>query len=220
MRLLLSAASEAERAYLCKAFTESLNSVETADNFEYAHFLAAQEPFDTVVACVPADCTLAALGEAVRGFATLAERPSVMLILPRATPSECVRLLRAGADACFVQPYSVTEVIERMRALQRHARVVPGAAVRLDPLTRELTSGRRRLPLTQREYLLLECLLRQSGSPVARERLIRYAWPDKEGVEPSSLNLMVLRLRRRLEEHALPLRIGTVSHYGYQVDMT
>ena len=74
-----------------------------------------------------------------------------------------------------------------------------------------------RVALTRREYLVVECLLREANAPISREYLIRYAWPEKEGVEPTSLNLVVLRLRRKLGACGVRAGIETVSRYGYQL---
>jgi two-component system OmpR family response regulator len=77
----------------------------------------------------------------------------------------------------------------------------------------------RRLAVTRREFLLLECLLRQLNAPVARDQLIRYAWPEKEDVDPSSVNLVVSRLRRKLMDDVPQVKIETVSRFGYQVSV-
>jgi two-component system OmpR family response regulator len=89
--------------------------------------------------------------------------------------------------------------------------------LRLDPLTRDLVEDGKRVPMTKREYLLIECLLRQANAPVARDQLIRYAWADKEDVDPSSVNLVVSRLRRKLELNDFRARVETISRYGYQL---
>ena len=220
MRILLSCASAAERAYLCKALTESLNSVEATDDLRFARYLAAQELFDAIVVCADGGPSQTGLESALPALARLPGRPSIVVVLAAASPADCARMLRAGADACFVQPYSVMEITERMRALRRNApeREVRGPReVRLDPSTRELVEGVRRAALTRREYLLIECLLREANAPVSREYLIRYAWPEKDGVEPTSLNLVVLRLRRKLDACGLRTSIETVSRYGYQL---
>lgn len=220
MRILLSCASDAERAYLCKALTESLNSVEATDDLRFAHYLAAQEQFDAVVVCATGGPSQAGLEPALPALAHLPGRPSIVVVLAQASSADCARLLRAGADACFVQPWSVMEITERMRALRRDAsgRATTGALdVRLDPSTRELVEGARRVALTRREYLVVECLLREANAPISREYLIRYAWPEKEGVEPTSLNLVVLRLRRKLGACGVRAGIETVSRYGYQL---
>jgi two-component system OmpR family response regulator len=57
------------------------------------------------------------------------------------------------------------------------------------------------------------------NAPVARDQLIRYAWPEKEDVDPSSVNLVVSRLRRKLQGDVPQIRIDTVSRFGYQVSV-
>ena len=113
------------------------------------------------------------------------------------------------ADACFGQPYSLIEMQERMQTLRRAASPVltPGLAIRpslkLDVQTRELVAGECRMALIRREYLLFECLLRDLNSPLPRDQLIRYVWPEKNDVDPSSVNLMVARLRRKLSRSGI-----------------
>lgn len=220
MRVLLCSSSDTERGYLHKALSESLNSVEIADNLHDAAYLAAQEPFDAIILCTPGGQTPDGLAEPLAVFAQLPAAPAIIVTLTRATPADCARLLRAGADACFVQPWSILEIQERMLALQRatQAAAAPLPA-RLDPLTRDLVEGARRISLTTREYLLIECLLRHVGAPVARDQLIRYAWPEKGDVEASSVNLVVSRLRRKLDAEGARTTIETVSRYGYQLDI-
>ena len=133
-------------------------------------------------------------------------------------------LLHAGADACFGAPYSFIELHERLQALQRLAgprdTEGPVAAVSmLETLARELKDGKLRLAVTRRECLLLECLMRHPNAPVPRDQLIRYVWQDKDDVDPSSVNLVVSRLRRKLARHLPDVRIDTVSRYGYQVTL-
>lgn len=220
MRVLLCSSSDTERGYLYKALSESLNSVEVADNLDYAVYLASHEPFDTAFLCVGGPDSHEGLSPALAALTCLADAPAIVVALTRAAPADCARLLRLGADACFVQPWSILEIQERMLALRRGSLLHAGTPlVRLDPLTRDLVEGARRVPLTTREYLLIECLLRHTGAPVAREQLIRYAWPEKGDVEPSSVNLVVSRLRRKLELHGAHAQIETVNRYGYQLDL-
>jgi two-component system OmpR family response regulator len=112
---------------------------------------------------------------------------------------------------------------ERMLALHQASAArsaqpsVTTLLLKLDPLTRDLVEGGKRILMTKREYLLIECLLRQVNAPVARNQLIRYAWPDKEHVDPSSVNLVVSRLRRKLELNGFKAKVETISRYGYQL---
>jgi two-component system, OmpR family, response regulator len=222
MRILLISPPHAEAAYLHKAFQESAHSLQRADDCRDGAFLASLESFDAIVVVAIEPWSYQALLEELPQFSTALNTPALIVILGPATAVERAKVLRAGADACFGQPYSLIELHERMQALQRTAmssstgeRARP--SFQLDALRRELVEGDRRLAVTKREYLLLECLMRDLNAPVPRDQLIRYAWPEKEDVDPSSVNLVVARLRRKLVQHFPEIRIETVSRYGYQL---
>jgi two-component system OmpR family response regulator len=226
MRVLFIAPSHPEAAWLFKALQESAHSLQRADDMRDGIFLAAQEAFDAIVAMTLDPAAYASLLNSLAELSTAAGGAAIVVVLGPAAAQDRTRVLRAGADACFCQPYSFIELHERMQALYRtalaraaQAHDVPAAApLQLDALTRELVDGERRLPVTRREYLLLECLMRQFNAPVPRDQLIRYAWPETEDVDPSSVNLVVSRLRRKLGEHLPEVRIETVSRYGYQIN--
>lgn len=220
MRVLLTATADTTRHYMQKALSESLNSVEATEDLFYASHLARSEEFDAIVICRQSEEDLDTLFEVLADLRHLDNSPAIVIALGRATPAECARLLRAGADACYVQPYSVLEIHERIQALRRNT-AHPGPTdthmLRLDPMTREAVDGELRIALTTREFLLIECLLRRPNAPVAREQLTRYAWPEREDVEPSSVNLVVSRLRRKLSASGAQFRLDTVNRYGYQL---
>jgi two-component system, OmpR family, response regulator len=223
MRVLLTASADTTRHYMQKALTESLNSVESTDDLFYALHLALNEDFDAIVICRQSEEDLGTLFDVLGDLRCLASAPAIVIALGRATPVECAQLLRAGADACYVQPYSVLEIHERIHALRRNAAYggeVQADAPRLDPMTREAVEGELRIPLTTREFLLIECLLRRANAPVGREQLTRYAWPERDDVEPSSVNLVVSRLRSKLKAAGARFRIDTVNRYGYQLSTT
>ncbi|NYH21806.1 response regulator transcription factor [Paraburkholderia bryophila] len=235
MRVLFVGPSHPEAAWLFKALQESAHSLQRADDLRDGVFLAGQEPFDAIVLMVLDGGAYSALLEFVAEFAGAGSGAAIVAVLGVASAQDRTRVLRAGADACFCQPYSFIEMHERMQALQRVGRgggvgsasggsaSVAGASFvevpSLDVATRELVFGGRRVAVTRREFLLLECLLRQVNAPVARDQLIRYAWPEKDDVDPSSVNLVVSRLRRKILGVVPEVRIETVSRFGYQVSV-
>ena len=223
MRILFIPGLHPESAWLFKALQESAHSLQRADDLPDAIVLATQEAFDAIVAMAFEPHAYAALLEGLGPLAATAGAAAVVAVLGQSTPAERARVLRAGADACFCQPYSFIELHERVQALLRaeRARTVQAEPVvrelKLDSTTRELVAGGIRLDVTRREYLLLECLMRQFNAPVPRDQLIRYAWPEAEYVEPSSVNLVVSRLRRKLAQRLPRVQIETVTRYGYQI---
>ncbi|MDE1182469.1 response regulator transcription factor [Paraburkholderia sp.] len=228
MRILFVAAAHPEAVWLFRALQESAHSLQRADTLRDGIFLARQEPFDAVIVLSPDSASYADVHSSLPALCAAAGTSStaaVLVVLGIANANDRTRMLRAGADACFCQPYSFREMHERMQALQRtlaariHGESAHGVALSLDPLTRELVSAECRLSVTRREYLLIECLMRQMNAPVPRDQLIRYAWPESDEVDPASINLAVSRLRRKLT-HSLPhVQIDTISRYGYQLSV-
>jgi two-component system, OmpR family, response regulator len=243
MRILLISTNHPEATWLHKAFRESAHSVQRVDNSRDGAFVAAHDPFDAVVALAMEPGAQIDLLDALPALSAVDEAPVIIALVRGLDAAQRVRMLRAGADACLTPPYSFVEIQERISALQRMAAAVParsaqalqtmppgvrpaqsvpppGAlqiAVHLDAATRELVAGLGRVALTRREYQLLECLLRRFDAPVPRDQLIRYAWSEKEEVDPACVNLVVSRLRRKLAGRCPQVRIDTVSRFGYQL---
>ncbi|MDN7888236.1 response regulator transcription factor [Burkholderia cepacia] len=224
MRVLLVTSPHPEAAWLYKALQESGHSLQRADDLRDGLFLASQETFDAIVATAFESGSDAALIAMLPRFVADGGGAALVVLIGQASARERIRVLHAGADACFGAPYSFIELHERLQALQRLAGPRdpegPVAAVSmLETLARELKDGKLRLAVTRRECLLLECLMRHPNAPVPRDQLIRYVWQDKDDVDPSSVNLVVSRLRRKLARHLPDVRIDTVSRYGYQVTL-
>ncbi|QGZ65909.1 response regulator transcription factor [Paraburkholderia acidisoli] len=239
MRILLISPHHAEGAWLHKALHESAHSLQRADDLRDGVFVAGEEPFDAVIVVALDGARLTALHAVLPGLVEVARGAAIVTVLGvEASARERSRLLRAGADACFRHPFSFIEMHERLLALSRTATKPPApvasatplphdalsaqaakAAPRLDAATREIVEGERRAGLTRREYLLIECLLREACRPVPREQVIRYAWPEKDDIDASTVNLVVSRLRRKLDGAGIDARIETISRYGYQLSL-
>ncbi|MBR8293033.1 response regulator transcription factor [Burkholderia cenocepacia] len=224
MRILLVTSPHPEASWLHKALQESGHSVPRVDDLRDGLFLASQEAFDAIVATAFEPGSDAALIAMLPRFVADGGGAALVVLIGDASARERIHMLRAGADACFCAPYSFIELHERLQALQRLAgpreagRSIAGVSA-VETLARELADGKLRLAVTRREFLLLECLMRHPNAPVPRDQLIRYVWQDKEDVDPSSVNLVVSRLRRKLARHLPDVRIDTVSRYGYQVTL-
>ncbi|NTZ83031.1 response regulator transcription factor [Burkholderia metallica] len=222
MRVLLVTSPHPEASWLHKALQESGHSLQRADDLRDGLFLASQEAFDAIVATAFEPGSDAALIAMLPRFVADGGGAALVVLIGEASARERIHVLRAGADACFGAPYSFIELHERLQALQRLAGPRDAdrpIAVASETLARELKDGKLRVAVTHREFLLLECLMRHPNAPVPRDQLIRYVWQDKEDVDPSSVNLVVSRLRRKLARHLPDVRIDTVSRYGYQVTL-
>ncbi|APR39701.1 response regulator transcription factor [Paraburkholderia sp. SOS3] len=144
-------------------------------------------------------------------FVEIQERIAALQRMATALPAKSAQAIQAAQGAQATQAPQAWQPAQPTQAMALQT------AVHLDAATRELVAGVGRVALTRREYQLLECLLRRFDAPVPRDQLIRYAWSEKEEVDPACVNLVVSRLRRKLAGRCPQVRIDTVSRFGYQL---
>lgn len=149
--------------------------------------------------------------------------PVPLLALGEAdTVDERIARLEAGADDYLVQPFVLDELLARVRALLRRHTPVGGEVVRvadllLDPETREVRRGRRRIELTPIEFRLLELLMRNAGRVLDRALIFTYVWGFDFGATSNALNVYVGYLRRKTEDAGESRLIHTVRGVGYML---
>jgi DNA-binding response OmpR family regulator len=146
--------------------------------------------------------------------------PVLMLTARDATPDR-VAGLDAGADDYLVKPFEFSELLARLRALQRRPAlsvdpVLAVGDVALEPGTREVTVAGRTVALTAVELGLLEVLLRRSPSVVSRRTMAVQVWEhEADAVGSNTIDVHIARLRAKLAASAT--RIETVRGVGYKM---
>jgi two-component system response regulator MprA len=154
-----------------------------------------------------------------RGF-----RAPLLMLTGRGAVSDKVMGLDAGADDYLAKPFDIYELLARVKALLRRASIRADETLlrvgdlTLDPLERAVTRGGRVLALTQKEYALLEYLMRHAGHPVTREQISEHVW--KTPLDPSTniVDVYINYLRRKVDadSEGAPM-IHTVRGVGYEL---
>ncbi len=147
------------------------------------------------------------------------EIPILMLTARDAVDSR-VAGLDAGADDYVVKPFDRKELMARVRALLRRTPPRIGETLRVDdltltPSTREATRADRNLELTQREFELLECLMRNERIVMSRQQLLDEVWGYDPFSITNTIEVFISNLRRKLEEGGEPRVLHTVRGAGY-----
>lgn len=148
-------------------------------------------------------------------------RLPVLILTARDSLAERVSLLNEGADDFLAKPFALAELEARLTALIRRARGVEHPRLACGPLvfdtvTRQLSLAGQPLLLSPREQALLRSLLQRSGEPLTRQQLHDRVFTDDDGVLPSAVEVLVHRLRKRLEHSGV--RIATYRGLGYVLE--
>jgi two-component system response regulator VanR len=125
-----------------------------------------------------------------------------------------------GADDYLTKPFELAELVVRLRALDRrraHHRppVREIAGLRLDPFRREVQRDGRYVPLTRKQFAVLEELVAAEGGVLSAEELLKRAWDENADPFTNAVRITVSALRKRLGE---PWIIATVPGVGYRID--
>ncbi len=154
---------------------------------------------------------------------TLRERgvtTSVLVLTARDSVGDKVTGFDLGADDYLTKPFAFEELLARVRALLRRGAERGPAPLRLadltlDPATRTVTRGARRLELTVREYALLEYLLRNAGRVLTRPMIAEHVWGLDFDSESNVIDVYVGYLRRKIDGAGEPRLVHTVRGAGY-----
>ena len=147
-------------------------------------------------------------------------RLPILMLTARDAISDRVEGLDAGADDYLVKPFERQELLARLRALLRR-RPPRGSAslvvadLSLNPDTHEVTRGERTVELTQREFELLEYLMRNERIVVPRQRLLEEVWGYDPFATTNTIEVFVSNLRRKLEAGGEARLLHTIRGAGY-----
>jgi DNA-binding response OmpR family regulator len=144
----------------------------------------------------------------------------ILVLTARDGVEDRVEGLDSGADDYLVKPFERQELLARLRALLRRRPPRGQAALhvgdlRLNPDTHEVTRGERQIDLTQREFELLEYLMRNERIVISRQRLLDEVWGYDPFSMTNTIEVFVSNLRRKLEAGGEPRLLHTIRGAGY-----
>jgi len=160
--------------------------------------------------------------EVVRQARTTGNKTPVLLLSARGSVEERVEGLNAGADDYLPKPYATPELVARIRALQRRGSEARDVTLRvadlsLDTTTRIARRGERKIELTNREFRLLEYLMRSAGRICGRMMIIEKVWEYNFDPGTNVVDVYIRKLREKIEVAGEAKLLHSVRGSGYMI---
>ena len=146
----------------------------------------------------------------------------VLMLTARDAIEDRVAGLEGGADDYLVKPFAFEELVARLRALGRRgpverATVLQAGDLSLDPATRAVRRGDADIPLSAKEYALLETFMRRPGQVLDRYQLLEHAWDGEYENRSNVVDVYVRYLREKVDRPFGVESIETVRGAGYRL---
>jgi DNA-binding response OmpR family regulator len=207
--------------HVCRALSRRGHAVVSANDGHAGLTAALSHPVDLIVL----DLNLPILdGLSVLTALRKENCPSRVLILTaRGEVGSRVKGLEAGADDYLPKPFAMEELIARAEALGRRSTTPPDEEVlrvgdlSLDLRGRRVARSGHAIPLSPREFEVLEVLMREPGRPFSRTELCERVWQRDHQYDTRTVEIFIARLRRKVDSNFPHTLIHTVRGVGYSV---
>ncbi len=143
----------------------------------------------------------------------------VLIITAKSSKEDVVKGLDMGSDDYLTKPFSFEELLARVRALLRRSRkadthILEYKDIILNPYNRRLNIASKDMELTEKEFLIMEFMLKNSERPLTRKEIAEYVWQN-QGDSTNIVDVYVNFLRKKIESLSIKKYIHTVRGIGY-----
>ena len=147
----------------------------------------------------------------------------VLMLTAKDQIRDRVEGLNAGADDYLIKPFSFEELLARIRALLRRPKETAGAILQvesltLNPVNYEVKRINKTIELSQKEFALLEYLMRNTGQVLSKDNIISHVWDFDADILPNTVEVYIGYLRNKIDRpFKLPKLIHTQRGFGYKL---
>ena len=222
MRLLVVEDDRALASLLVRALREESYAVDLAQDGQEAEWLAFENPYDVIVLdlMLPVKDGITVL----KNLRTGGISTPVLILTAKDSTDDIVKGLDEGGDDYLKKPFSLDELLARVRALLRRkdtevATVIDVGPIRIDPAKKQVTREGKPIDLTAKEYALMEYFGRNAGVVLSRTQLSEHVWDMN--FEPTSnvVDVYVGYLRNKIDKPWESNYIKTMRGHGYMLDI-
>jgi DNA-binding response OmpR family regulator len=221
MRILVVEDEVRLGSYLKRGLEADGHAVDMAADGENGLWMVRNQPYDAVVL----DIMLPKLN----GYQVCAKLRQeedwtpILMLTAKDGEYDIAEALDTGADDYMVKPFSMVELLARLRALARRGStarpaVLTAGDLKLDPAQHRMWRGDAEIQLTPREFALLELLMRRSGDVIPKLEILSHVWDWAFEGDPNIVEVYIGYLRRKIDTPFGRHDIRTVRGVGYRLD--
>jgi DNA-binding response OmpR family regulator len=221
MRILIVEDDRKVGAFLQKGLREEQYAVDVCRDGEEALEWASINSYDVIV--------LDIMLPKKDGFAVCRELRQkgvltpILMLTAKDSVEDKVSGLTEGADDYLTKPFSFEELLARIRALLRRTQDYKTKALRvgdleLDPIKRQATRAGKQIPLSGKEYALLEYLMRNKGRVVTESMIVEHVWDMNYEGTSNIVNVYINYLRKKIDSEFEVKLVRTIRGHGYTID--
>lgn len=221
MRILFVEDDKSVAHFVKKGLRESYFAVDVAYDGEEGQYLALHEQYDLLIL----DIMLPKM-DGVEILKSIREKgidTPVIFLTAKDAERDIVKGLNLGADDYRVKPFSINELLARVRAILRRTKAemvseLKVADLTMDLLTHKVLRGGRRIDLTPKEYALLEYLMRNEGEILTRTMISESIWDYHFDSLTNVIDVHVYHLRNKIDKGFKPKLLHTIKGVGYVLE--
>ncbi|HRJ06438.1 MAG TPA: response regulator transcription factor [Candidatus Saccharibacteria bacterium] len=207
---------------LKKALEQEHYAVDVSYDGDDGFGMATTEPYDVMVIdrMLPGSYDGLAI---IRALREKSIHTPVLLLTALGKVEDKTEGLDSGADDYLAKPFALEELLARVRALLRRPAEQQNTVLRsddlaLDTANRRVTRGNKDIPLTSKEYGLLEYLLRNKNRPVSKDTIMQHVWDYDANILPNTVEVYIKYLRAKIDKPFGRALIKTVRGFGYKLE--
>lgn len=206
--------------FIRQALEEEQYAVDQAFNGDDGFALAEAYGYDLMVL----DLMLPKKGgmDFLKDLRKKGSRVPILILTAKDSVLDKVRALDSGGDDYLTKPFSIEEFLARVRALLRrgktdHGGILCAGNLTLNPASRSVFRGKRKIELTNKEYALLEYFLRNVGRVLTRSMIAEHVWNIDFDTETNVIDVYVTHLRNKIDKGETSRLIQTIRGVGYML---
>ena len=222
MRILLVEDDEQAAKFIRGGLEEAGHTVDYAEDGNNGLFLAVEQKYDVMII----DRMLPKIDglTIIQTLRSSGNNTPILILSALHQVDERVKGLKAGGDDYLVKPFAFSELIARIEVLSRRTPQAPEQStikvgeLEINLLTRTVTREGKEIDLQNREFLLLEYLMRHAGQVVTRTMLLEHVWDFHFDPQTNVIDVQVSRLRQKVDKGFTTSMIKTVRGAGYRLE--